>query len=309
MKKAVFAILLISFAAALALPSRAAAQSRRITPVTTPHGVNENNDTTKFDRARLKESVDTKGNIVLIDTVTGSEYVDTTAMRKVVGNLYPLLHAVTLGVNVWDGAMRAMGQHYGIGSLRGEISFHNRYKPFIEIGLGQADDTPDGKNFTFKSPPAPYFKLGFNYNIFYNSNPDYQLCAGVRYGLTNFAYSIDNVTVDGGYWDEPGSFAIPSQRVTAGYLELAAGVKVKIAGPISLGWEVVYHSRLHESRSPHGPAMIIPGYGKRDSNFTGAFFVYYTLSFKNKNAAEPPEPDGKNYTGGLDDDADDGIEL
>lgn len=258
---------------------------RRITPVAPPSGHNEN--ATATDRSNLKEEIDANGNVIFIDTIAGTEVADTTVMTRVIGMVYPRFQSLTLGVNVWDGAMRALGQHYGLGSVRASLSLHNRYVPMVEVGLSTANDTPNGNNYTFRSPLAPYFKIGFGYNIFYNSNPDYQLTFGLRYCLTNFSYEVTDVTVDEGYWDDPARFSLPSQRVTAGFFEFAIGLKVKIAGPISLGWDLIYHNRLHESANRYGAPMIIPGFGKRDSKFTANFNVMYTIDLSGNRRLNP----------------------
>lgn len=264
---------------------------RRITPVTEPAGRNENSQAKAADKSNLMESLDSNGNIILIDTVTGTEYVDTTAVgKRVIAMIYPRLYQLSVGVNIWDAALRALGQHYGLGSARVTLSLHNRYFPSFEAGLSTADETPDGGNYTFRSGLAPYFKLGFAYNLFYNSNPDYQLMVGLRYGLSAFSYKVDNVTVDEGYWGDAAHFDIPSTRSTTGWLEVAAGLKVRIAGPVSLGWDLIYHRRLHQSATPYGPPMVIPGYGKRGSSFTGNFSVIYTIDLAR---GRKPASDGR----------------
>ena len=255
---------------------------RRITPVTPPdpsaalHKKNEVKPSNEVDRSNLIESFDSKGNIVLVDTITGTEWVDSTAIRKV-GYKYSRLHAVTIGLDVWDPVMRLTGQKYGIATLWGEISFHNRFKPVFEIGFSTAKDKPDGMNFTFRSPIAPYFKIGMNYNFLYNSNPDYQIYALARYGFTCYSYSLTDVAVADDYWGEQIPVDFPSRNTTAGFFELGLGVKVKIAGPLSLGWTAKFHGFLHETKSPEGEPMIIPGYGKRNSTITGGFSVMYTF--------------------------------
>lgn len=280
-------MVILTFAAILiaAISSEASAQ-RRVTPVAPPAGTNAN---PKDTRSNIKETVDAQGNVILIDTITGTEVVDTTAFAplNVKKMIYPLMESLTVGVNIWDGAMRALGQHYGIGGIRAQLSLHNRYFPMAEVGLGTANDTPDGMNFTYRSSLAPYLKLGIGYNVFYNSNPDYRLIFGLRYGLSNFSYRISDVTVDEGYWGQESKFSIASQRATAGWMEFGAGLHVKIARPISLGWEVMYHSLIHQSHNTYGPPMIIPGYGKRHGAFAAAFYVMYTLGLS-KNRPEPP---------------------
>ena len=271
--------LILVFAFVLTLIAGGMAQ-RRITPVTEPQS--RNNTATKpkadtaTDKSRLVESIDQKGNIVLVDTVTGTEWVDSTAIRKV-GYTYPRLHALTVGIDVWDPVMRIIGQKYGIASIWGEISLHNRFKPAFEIGFSTARETPAGMNFTYRSPVAPYFKIGMNYNFLYNSNPDYQIYALARYGFTYYSYSLTDVAVADDYWGENIPVDFPSRNTTAGYFELGIGIKVKIAGPLSLGWTAKFHGLLHESKSPDGDSMIIPGYGKRNSTITGGFSVMYTF--------------------------------
>ena len=68
--------LLISIICFVALSVSVEAQ-RRITPVT-PQSSQNSNKKEKFDKSRLAEFKDEQGNIVLVDTVSGKEFVDTT---------------------------------------------------------------------------------------------------------------------------------------------------------------------------------------------------------------------------------------
>lgn len=279
----VVAILLLS----LLLPGAVAAQ-RRVTPVEptstgTPAASRTEND--KPDLSRYKPVKDSRGNVVLVDTITGSEYVDSTRLT-VKPMLYPRLYQLSVGVNIWDGAMRCLGQHYGVGSIWAQLSLHNRFFPYFEAGLGQASITPDGNNYTFRSPLSPFFKIGASYNIFYNSNSAYQFLAGLRYGFTPFSYSVDNITLDDPYWQEQSSFAIPSQSATAGYLEIVLGVKVKIVDNFSMGWNAMFHTVLHSSASSYGESMYIPGYGKRNSSISAQLSLIWTFTL---NHPAPPE--------------------
>lgn len=249
---------------------------RRITPVT-PTGPDVKKETPEFDRSRLQEQRDIMGRIVLVDTVTGTEYIDSISVIPAVGNVYPLLHSVTIGVDVWDPAMRLLGQKYGGLGFMGQLSLHNRFFPTLEFGMSKADITPDGMNYTFRSSLAPYFKIGGDYNIFYNSNDAYQFHAGLRFGFSSFSYSIENVTIDNDYWHDTTVFDIPSQRSSVTYWEFVAGVKVKIAGPISLGWMFKYKAILNETKAKYGEPMYVPGFGKKANPISGSFYIMYTL--------------------------------
>ncbi|MDE6135107.1 MAG: hypothetical protein K2F79_05990, partial [Muribaculaceae bacterium] len=100
---------------------------RRMTPVDTPatatQAINETkNDTSRINAKRRAASVgfvDDRGRIVYVDTITGEEWIDSAAMNngsRVPKMEFPLFHAMTVGVNVWDPVMRAFGQKYGLAS-------------------------------------------------------------------------------------------------------------------------------------------------------------------------------------------------
>lgn len=265
-----------------------ASAQRRVTPVqpaapgTTPKVEREK----KIDKSKLVEMRDVNGNTILVDTVSGTEVRDSTMLAAPPKMEYPLLHGVTVGLNFWDPLMRAFGQHYGLADVWAEVSLHNRYFPFFSIGMGNCDDTPDDSNFTFRTPASPYFKIGASYNFFYNSNPDYKLQAGLRYGFTSYKWSVEDITVDEGYWGDPSHFSISDQSSTAGYLEITLGLKVRVLKNWSLGWNIIYHSLIHETKNPLGEPMYIPGFGKRNSAITGNFSLMYTLPLNKKKAAE-----------------------
>lgn len=285
--------------ALLMLPATASAQ-RRITPVQPAAPVAKTKEAQAREEARknrprrpdsVVKQVDDTGREFLLDTISGSEWVDSMALAqpKVIGNVYPLLHSVSVGVDLWDPLMRCFGQQYGVAGVWAAVNLHNRYIPVVEFGLGKADGAPAASNFTYHSPMAPYFKVGANYNFLYNSNPDYLLMAGVRYGITRFSYNLSDVQVADGYWHTSETFAIPTQRSTTGYLEVLLGLQVKIAGPVSAGWCIKYHHILHQSAAPYGHAWYVPGYGTRSGVLGVQLSVTVTLPLGRRHGPAEPE--------------------
>lgn len=287
---------------ALAVASAMLMAQRRITPVTPPpvagRETQSPTDTAEaFDPSRLVQFHDASGNVVLVDTVTGMEVRDTTAVTgdSLPKMEYPLWHAVSVGVDLWDPVMRAFGQHYGLVGFSAGVNLHNRYRPMVEVGLGDASYTPEEGNFTYKGKMAPYFKIGMDYNFLYNSNPDYEMFAGVRFGFSPFSYEITDVTVNAPYWGETGGFDIPSQSVTASYFEFLVGIKVKVWRGISLGWTLKYHSVMNDGKPSYGKPWYIPGFGTRGSTWAGGFSIYYTIPLNKRRrpavedlGADPP---------------------
>lgn len=264
---------------------------RRVTPIDTPatatQHINENKaNGDSLDRSRLVEMTDSRGNKILVDTVTGKEFIDSAAIEKA-KNLkmkYPLLHSATVSLDLFTPAMRAFGTKYGLGEVAAEINLYNRYIPVLEFGLGQAENTPDDNNYTYKSAISPFFRIGMNYNFFYGSNPDYMLMIGLRYGFSPFKFEVTDISQQGGYWNEPITYDIPSQSVTAGYLQLLLALRVRIFDNFSMGWSIRYQSIMHESATPHGKAWYIPGFGARNRSLNATFSLSYTIPLSNSDA-------------------------
>ena len=280
-----------------ALTDATAQSRRRMTPVETPATVTQSinearNDSTRMLEARIARSThfhDDQGRTVYVDTVTGEQWIDSTAMLPVVKMQYPLLESASVGIDIWDPLMRAFGQDYGLAGAWAEVSLHNRYMPVFEAGLGQARHTPSGANYSYRTPMSTYFRIGLNYNFLYNSNPQYRVYAGVRYGFSPFSYTISDVTLDAPYWGENIRFDIPTQHSTVGWFELVFGLRVHLWGPVSAGWSLKYHTILHESAAPYGKPWYIPGYGTRSGALTGSFSISYSFSLEKLNKHKADE--------------------
>jgi len=260
------------------------------TAATTTQAVNETrDDTARINAARRAKSTAYRrddGAIVYVDTVTGEQWIDSTAMGSRPKMKFPLLTDATAGIDIWDPVMRLFGQKHGLIGFWANVNLHNRYFPTFEAGIGQAKNTPAGKNFTYSSPMSMFFKIGADYNFLYNSNPDYKLFASLRYGFSPFKWAIDNATIAPGYWGDVPPIAIPGQSAAAGWLEVGIGLRVKLFGNVSAGWVFKFHSLLHESENVHGKPWYIPGYGSRGQSITGSFSISYTIPFNKRPSSD-----------------------
>ena len=289
--RALFLLVVAIITAAVAWAD-APKRKRHITPVSTAaaqtQAINETReDTARINAARRAAStsfVREDGYTVYVDTITGEEWVDSTGFKKHTEMLYPLLNGINIGMNIWDPAMRLFGQKYGFVDFAAELDMHNRFFPTIEVGLGMADNNPAGFTYTYKSPLSVYAKIGLNYNFLFNKNSDYKFFGGVRYGFAPFSWSVEGITVDTPFWGEIAHGSIPSQKATAGWYELMAGLRIKLFSNVSAGWMIKFRGLLHESKSQHGQPWYIPGYGSRGGALTGSFSIFYTIPLKK---AEP----------------------
>lgn len=256
----------------IALAASTALAQRRITPVTPAPLTRQPVDSALILKRQLDErrarSVhfhDQQGRTILIDTLTNTEWVDSTLLPPPPKMIYPIVQDLTIGVNVFDALMRAFGQDHGIADIWASLSMHNRYFPTLAIGLGQANHHPDDGNYTYHSAVAPYFKLGLDYNFLYNSDPRYRIMAGVRYGFSAFSYRVTDATLSNDYWEQGTLISFPKANVTAGWLEVGLNLRVNIWRGFDAGWGVNYHTILHQTKPPTGNPWYIPGYGTRTS--------------------------------------------
>lgn len=262
---------------------------RHVAPITSAAAQTQAINETRDDTARINAAIRARsshyhrddGYTVYIDTLTGEQWVDSTSRFNIPKMKYPLLVAASVGVNIWDPVMRAFGQKYGLIGFTADVNLHNRYFPAFEIGLGKANNTPAGEDFTYSSPMSVYFKIGADYNFMYNSNPDYQFFAGLRYGFSPFKWSVA-ASPEPGYWGDTPPFKIDGVSSTVGWFEFSLGLRVKLWREISAGWRVIFHGLLNQSKSPHGEPWYIPGYGSRKGVITGAFNISYTLPINRK---------------------------
>lgn len=273
-------------------------KQRRVNPVKNPATVTQARNEARrdsLDRSHLVHMHDANGNVVLVDTLTGKEFVDSAAIEAAIPKMkYPLFHSATIGVDFWAPLMKLFNTSYGLVGFSGQINLYNRFIPTVEIGLGKANYTPDDNNYTYKSPTSIYFKIGADYNFLYNSNPDYLCYAGIRYGFTPFKYQLTDVSISNDYWGENQTVNMPEQSATAGYLEFLFGIRVNILKSWSMGWTFRYHRMLHGGNNhEYGNPWYIPGYGTRGSAIGATFSLYYTLPLDKFNKKKPTDKAGE----------------
>ncbi|MDE7412285.1 MAG: hypothetical protein K2N05_00660 [Muribaculaceae bacterium] len=199
--------------------------------------------------------------------------------------IYPLYNGLSLGFNFADAITMAAGQSYGSFDVWADVSLHNWIFPVMEIGLGIANSSPENSNFTYKTKPSFYTKIGINYNFLYKSNPDYQCFLGLRAGYSYFRYDVNDITVDNDYWGEQQKLNLTGLSGHSFYGEALAGIKVKIVDRFSLGWSLRYHFKFKTTSNSSSQPWFIPGYGA-SSPISFSLSAIYTLPGPGKNNVE-----------------------
>ena len=188
----------------------------------------------------------------------------------------------TIGVEVAGLGNYALGSDILSSEITLQANFLNRIMPVIDIGYGKVNALSDATDIRYKAS-APFFKIGADYNFFYNKPhlPGY-LYGGIRYGFSSFSYDVDAPTMTdtnyGGQLEIP--FSYHGMTTTAHWLEFVAGLKVKIYKRFCMGWSVRYKRRLSYTKHTNTEPWYIPGYGENaGTGFTLSYHLMYNLPF------------------------------
>lgn len=203
--------------------------------------------------------------------------LDTTSKVRP-SSPYPLYNGVTVGVNFGDAVMAMIGQTHSSYDVSAMVSLHNWFFPTVEAGIGWGHHTETNDLFKVKAYPSMYAKVGINYNFLYKSDPAYMAYLGLRFGMAQCRWDktdIKSTNEEGEVTYLPNEM---DQRCTSIYGEVMAGLKVKIAGPFSLGWNVRYRLGLHSSGGM--APWFVPGYGTGPLGVT--LNAYFTFGEKGK---------------------------
>ncbi len=191
---------------------------------------------------------------------------------------YPLYNGVTVGVNFADAILAATGQKHSSYDVSAMVSLHNWFFPVVEAGIGWGHHTENNDLFKIKAHPSMFAKVGINYNFLYKSNPAYMAYLGLRFGAAQCRWDKTDIRTTNEEGETAYSPNEMDQRCTSIFGEVLAGLKVKIAGPFELGWNVRYRLGLHSSGGMK--PWFVPGYGTGGLGFS--FSAYWTFGKKEK---------------------------
>lgn len=200
----------------------------------------------------------------------------------------PLWNGLMVTVNIFDPIAQLFGQRYGNYEIGVELDLQNRFFPTWEIGIGYADNTPEGNNFNYYNPAAVYNRIGLNYNFIYNKPTESFVYGGFRYGVSAFRYDIRDVTVDSPYWGTTEHFDITNQHAVAHWLELLAAIRVKIYKGFYMGWSARFRILLDCSQPHNSNPWYIPGFGNRNMPFGFTYTLGYRFQLTQPNKLMNP---------------------
>jgi hypothetical protein len=192
----------------------------------------------------------------------------------------PLYQGTMVGVDVAGLASKALGSDITSAEANVQVNLKNRFFPTVEVGFGSINTTNDETDIHYKAS-APYFRLGMDYNVFYQKPylPGY-FTVGLRYGFTSFEYDVIAPPLTDPNW---GHTSVPVSyegvKTNVGWAELAVGLKANVFKDFYMGFNVRYRARLSMKEHENSEPYYAPGFGKGKTNLGITYSLIYKLPF------------------------------
>ena len=188
------------------------------------------------------------------------------------------------------GPIQKFVSDYGVfeGALR--INFKNKFFPIVEAGYAVCETTNEDTQVSYNTK-APYLRAGLDINMLKNKWQDNRLYLGARYGISKFNYDISGPAQTDLVWGGSNPFNYKDISTTAHWIELVAGVQVKIWRNFHMGWSVRYKQELHIGQPSYAKPYYIPGYGTTTdtSCWGGTYNLIFDLNWgKKKHGKQSP---------------------
>lgn len=157
-------------------------------------------------------------------------------------------------------------------------------KHFLAAEIGSEDKTTedDRLNTTTK---GTYLKVGFDYNVYENwLDMENMISVGLRGGFSTFNQELNSYKIYNShpYWEEMPwiNSGETFNGLTAAWIEVVAGVKVKLYNNIFVGFSLRMNTLVFEKKpSENFENLYIPGFNRTYAGNFGAGFNYTVTYF------------------------------
>ena len=168
-----------------------------------------------------------------------------------------------------------MKDAYYSSEVSATLNIANRFLPVVEVGMGHTDMVSQLYGIGY-STRAPYYRVGMDYNMQYESEKPGYIYLGGRVGYTSFDYSVDAPPLVDPVWGDEAPVLWTDVPCRAVWAEAVGGVRAEVARNLCMGWSLRYKYPLHCGPISNGGPWYIPGFGAGKSGVLGAT---YTISY------------------------------
>ena len=192
-------------------------------------------------------------------------------------------YTIRFGVDLSKPLMAQLNKDYFGLELVGDIRLFSEFYGAIE--LGNERKTQQSERINFKTS-GTYLKLGFDYNMYKNrKGMNNAIYIGMRIGNSFHKQKVNEYEPYqiNHYWAteiiKNGAEIREQESLSARWVEVVAGIKVKMINNIYMGFSLRLNRLMSDTRPENFDNLYIPGFNKKtDENVWGAGFNY-TLTY------------------------------
>ena len=191
-------------------------------------------------------------------------------------------YGVRVGVDLYKLTRGLYDSNYKGIELVGDYRLTKNYYLAAELGSEDKTTEDDRLNTTTK---GTYIKAGFDYNAYQNwLDMENIISIGLRGGFSTFNQELNSYKIYNPhpYWGEMPWVTSGENfnGLTAGWIEVVAGVKVKVFNNIFVGFSLRMNTLLYEKKpSEDFENLYIPGFNRTYDGKFGAGFNYTVTYF------------------------------
>jgi hypothetical protein len=208
----------------------------------------------------------------------------TTATAKKTDTIAPVKkdrYGVRVGLDLYRLTRGLYDSNYKGIELVGDYRLTKNYYAAAELGSEDKTTEDDRLNSTTK---GTYIKVGFDYNAYKNwLDMENIISIGLRGGFSTFNQQLNTYKIynSNPYWGEmPWQVSGETfNGLTAGWIEVVAGIKVKVYNNIFVGFSLRMNTLVFDKKpSDNFENLYIPGYNRTyDGNFGAG--LNYTITY------------------------------
>ena len=191
-------------------------------------------------------------------------------------------YGVRVGLDLYKLTRGLYDSNYKGIELVGDYRLTKNYYAAAELGSEDKTTEDDRLNSTTK---GTYIKMGFDYNAYKNwLDMENIISIGLRGGFSTFNQQLNSYKIynSNPYWGEmPAQFSGETfNGLTAGWIEVVAGIKVKVYNNIFGGFSLRMNTLVFDKKPGENfENLYIPGYNRTYSGNFGAGFNYTITYF------------------------------
>lgn len=189
-------------------------------------------------------------------------------------------YGVRVGVDLYKLTRSLYDSDYKGVEFVGDYRLSKKYYLAAEMGVENKTTDDDRMNSTAK---GTYLKAGFDYNLYENwLDMENIISIGLRYGFSTFSQELNTFKIYNSdpYWGElpPEASGQKFSGLSASWLEVNTGVKVKVVNNIFVGFSVQLKTLVTNKKPDNFDNLYIPGFNRTYNGNFGIGFNY-TVSY------------------------------